>query len=111
MKVTGKITKVLIPKTGTSKSGKDWIKQSFILTTTDEYNNLYCFEVFGTEKVENFNKYNKVNDEVTVEFNVSCNEWEGKYFTSLQSWKINKTNQEPVSAELNKSQTDDDLPF
>ena len=44
MKVTGKITKVLDTQKGTSAAGKDWQKLSFILETTEDYNNLYCFE-------------------------------------------------------------------
>ena len=60
MKVTGKITKVLDTQKGTSASGKDWQKLSFILETTEDYNNLYCFDVFGDEKVEQFLKFNKV---------------------------------------------------
>ena len=90
MKVQGTITKILDKETGTSKAGKEWYKQLFLLETDAEYNKLYCFEVFGEEKVENLNKFNKVGDVVDVEFNVSTNEWKGKYFTSLQAWKIFK---------------------
>lgn len=88
MKVTGKITKVLEVQKGQTKEGKEWQKLSFVLTTDETYNNLYCFDVFGDEKVENFNKFNKVGNNVEVEFNVKTNEWKGKYFTSLQAWLI-----------------------
>ena len=94
-----RITKVLDAQSGTSKAGKDWIKQTFIGETTEEYNNLYAFELLGAEKVENFNKYNKVGDVVNVEFNVSCNEWQGKYFTSLSAWRIDKANGSGTPAE------------
>ena len=90
MKVTGKITKVLPTLEGTSAAGKEWKKLSFLLETTEEYNNLYCFDVFGEEKVENFLKYNSVGQEVDVDFNVKTNEWKDKYFTSLDAWKIFK---------------------
>ena len=112
MEVTGKITKVLEKQSGVSKADKEWTKLSFILETNEAYNNLYCFEVFGTEKVEQFEKYNKVGQEVKVDFNVSTNEWNGKYFTSLQAWRIFKTEQ---SAEAEQSveveDSEDDLPF
>ena len=93
MKLEGlKITKVLNVESGTSKNtGKEWQKMTFVGETEEQYNNIYAFEVFGTEKVENFNKYNKVGDVVNVDFNVNCNEWKGKYFTSLQSWKVFKS--------------------
>ena len=110
------ITKVLDAQSGTSKAGKDWMKQTFIGETTEEYNNLYAFELFGAEKVENFNKYNKVGDVVNVEFNVSCNEWQGKYFTSLQAWRIDKANGSGTPAEnVPEANADDEdlneLPF
>lgn len=90
MKVTGKITKVLDVQSGTSKDGKEWQKQLFLVDNNEKYNNIFCFEIFGSEKVENFAKYNKLGDTVEVEFNVSTNEWQGKYFTSLQAWLIKK---------------------
>ena len=121
MEVQGKITKVLEKVTGTKKDGSgEWVKQSFVLETTEQYNNLYCFELFGDEKVDNFNKYNKVGSDVKVDFNVSTNEWKGKYYTTLQAWKIFKADDlekakevinqvfEPAPV-LNEEQ--DDLPF
>ena len=88
MKVQGKITQVLEVQSGTSAQGKEWKKMSFLVQTDDEYNNLYCFDLFGEEKVDNFNKYNKVGSIVDVDFNVKTNEWKGKYFTSLDAWKV-----------------------
>lgn len=110
MKVTGKITKVLDTQKGTSASGKDWQKLSFILETTEDYNNLYCFEVFGDEKVEQFLKYNKVGQDVDVSFNVQTNEYKGKYYTSLQSWKIFKAEAAMETLEVAQDEVDD-LPF
>jgi len=105
MKVTGTITRIMDTQSGVSKAGKEWKKLTFLLTTNEEYNNLYCFEVFGVEKVDNFIKFNKVNQQVNVDFNVSTSEWNDKYFTSLQAWKIFKSD----GGESKES--DDDLPF
>ena len=90
---------------GTSKAGKEWQKLTFVVETDEEYNNVYPFEVFGVEKVENFVKFNKVGQHVDVDFNVTANEWNGKYFTSLSAWKIFKaegypTEPEPVTGDL-----------
>lgn len=118
LRITGKITKVLPLESGQTKAGTDWQKQSFIVTTDAQYNNIYCFEVFGNEKVENFNKYNKVNDNVTVEFNVNCNEYNNKFYTTLSAWKISKTDVNNVTVNAPTFQTvevltevADDLPF
>jgi len=94
LEVSGKITKILDLQTGTTAAGSEWKKQSFILETTEQYNNVYCFEIFGEEKVDKFLKFNKVGNEVKVDFNVSTNEWKGKYFTSLSAWKIFKAETE-----------------
>jgi hypothetical protein len=89
MQITGKITKILEAQTGEKKDGSgSWIKQNFLVETEEKYNNLFCFEVFGDEKVQNFQKFNKVGQVVDVEFNVSTNEYKGNYYTSLSAWKI-----------------------
>jgi hypothetical protein len=112
MKVEGKITKVLETLKGTSAAGKEWQKLSFLLETAEEWNNLYCFEVFGEDKVSDFTKYNKIGQNVDVEFNVKTNEWKEKYYTSLQAWKVMtaKKEEEPAAA-MTDVPTDGDLPF
>jgi len=105
-----KITKVSDTQSGTSKAGKDWSKLTFVGETNEEYNNLYAFELFGQEKVENFNKFNKVGDIVNVEFNVNTREWEGRYFTSLSAWRIDKA-QEGTQAPAQDDNGADELPF
>ena len=105
LKVTGTITKVLELEKGTSKTGKDWQKQRFILDTKTEYNNIYCFEIFGEEKTNQFNQFNKVGDTVEVSFNVSTNEWNDKYFTSLSAWRVFKENKE-TTKEYAKKEAD-----
>ena len=114
MKVQGKITRLLDPISGTSKAGKEWKKQTFILETTEQYNNIYPIEIFGEEKIENFSKYNKVGDEVEVQFNVSANEWQDKYFVSLSFWRADKIGsgaEQPQPVEAVSVDEDDDLPF
>lgn len=99
LKVSGKIVKILDKVTGTKKDGSgEWVKQSFVIDNGEQYNNLASFEVFGDEKVENLNKYNKVGDSVEVTFNISCNEWQGKYYTTLQAWKVFKSNSDITQA-------------
>lgn len=83
---------------------------SYQVETSEQYNNLYSFEMYKAadhvEHVDNFLKYNKVGDQVSVEFNVRTNEYQGKYYTSLTSWKCSKEQQETV-----EEPQEDDLPF
>jgi len=95
LEVKGIIEKILEVQTGEKKDGSgQWEKQQFIVRTQEQYNNLYCFEIFGDQKVDNFAKFNKVGQEVTVEFNVNTSEHQGKYYTTLSAWKIMAT---PIS--------------
>ena len=111
LKVSGKITKVLDVEKGVSKSDKEWMKMSFVLDTGSQYNPEIAFQLFGSEKIENFNKYNKVGDEVEVSFNVSSREYNGKYFHNIDAWKVFKGTKE--APQLNNSDAEDgsDLPF
>ena len=91
LKVTGKITVIPEKITGEKKDGSGtWEKQIFVVDNGAEYNNLFAFEVFGEEKVANFHQYNKVGYSVDVKFNISTNEYKGKYYTSLQAWSVFK---------------------
>lgn len=113
LEVTGKIIKILPIQKGTSKEGKEWQKQIFLVDNNAEYNSLFAFEVFGVEKVEKFNQYNKENDMVKVLFNVNTNEWQGKYFTSLSAWRVEKQDTEQRANEAVNDLTEqpDDLPW
>tara|TARA_Y100000758_G_C16064082_1_gene425615 strand:+ start:388 stop:750 length:363 start_codon:yes stop_codon:yes gene_type:complete len=115
LKVNGSIEKILPVQSGTSKNDTEWMKIQFLLRTSDEYNNLYCFEIFGVDKVEEFKKYKKEGQKVEVKFNVQTNEWKDKYFTSLSAWSVFGLNNENDKQELEQIteilETEDDLPF
>ena len=115
LKLKGKIVKILEAESGTSKAGKSWIKQNFVIDTGASYNPEVCFEVFGQEKVDNLQKYNKVGQEVEVSFNISSREYNGKYFHNLSAWKIwaGGKNEKSEIEQLAKTidAEDDGLPF
>ena len=108
MEVTGTIKQILDIEQGTSKAGKEWKKQGFVLYTGAEYNPEVCFSIFGDEKVDNFLKFNKVGDNVTVEFNLYSREYNGKWFHNLDAWMVKKNTSEP---ETKLEEEKDDLPF
>ena len=110
LKVNGKIVKILEAEKGTSKAGKDWVKQNFVIDTGSQYNPEVCFSVFGDEKVDMLKKYS-TGQEVEVAFNVSSREFNGKYYHNLDAWKINTPTTASISQDLNSSDTDDDLPY
>ena len=77
LSIKGRITKVLTLETGTSKAGKSWEKQSFVLDTGAQYNPEVCFSVFGDEKVKMLENFGQ-GQEVEVVFNVSSREFNGQ---------------------------------
>ena len=107
--IKGTIKQLLEVQSGTSKAGKDWKKQTFIVSNNEGYEGkeqIFAFEMFGAEKVDNLSKYNKVGDKVEVSFNIQTDEYNGKYYTSLQAWKVMSSTPQEIVAEVN-----DDLPF
>jgi hypothetical protein len=107
LKIKGKIVKVLDAESGTSKAGKEWIKQTFVIDTEAQYNNEIAFGLFGKDKVENFNKFNKVGDLVEVSFNISSREHNQKWYSQIDAWKVFKAKAETVET-VDEA---DDLPF
>lgn len=56
-----------------------------------QYPNSLVLDIYGNERVENFFKYNELNDNVSVEFNSKVfTTTDGRKFNNLSSWKIQK---------------------
>ena len=113
-KEKGTINTVLPVESGTSQSGKEWKKLNFVISNYEGYEGaeqIFAFEIFGTEKVDNFEKYNKVGQDVEVSFNIRTNEWKDKYYTSLQAWKVMSGERVEASAPVLEEEGSDSLPF
>lgn len=116
MKEQGKIKAILPVESGTSKDGKEWKKVVFVIANSKGYEGreqIFAFEIFGAEKVDKFLQFNKVGDVVDVDFNITTNEWQGKYYTSLGAWKVFKAGVNKPQPQTNQTpQTNaDDLDF
>ena len=56
MEFTGKIIAILPPRGGVSRtSGNEWKSQEFVIENHDQYPRKMCFDVFGADKIEQFN--------------------------------------------------------
>ncbi|MAQ69603.1 MAG: hypothetical protein CMD23_00725 [Flavobacteriales bacterium] len=89
-----------------SKDGKKWIKQTFLLKTSAEYNNQICFQLFGEEKIKLLEAY-QLGDVIEVFFNVSSREYNGRYYHNIDAWKIADGNKEDSTEATNE----ENLPF
>jgi len=87
LQTSGRIIKILDIESGTSKAGKEWKKQSFVIHTGDEYNPEVCFSLFGEDKIEKLSTFSE-NQTVNVSFNLSSREYNGKYYHNIDAWKI-----------------------
>ena len=121
LSVKGKIQQKLEIEKGTSKAGKEWQSQSFVLNTGAQYNPEICFKLFGEDKMQLIMNVNE-GDQVEVYFNLSSREWNGKWFTSADAWKIEKIQADIDELEIvidnseipvfeNNQTEEDDLPF
>jgi hypothetical protein len=91
--VIGKIIQVMDPVRGTSKAGKDWVKQEFILETQETYPKKICIGMMG-EKTNEISKY-RVEDMVKVHLNIESREYNGKWYTNINAWKIEQAGTNP----------------
>ena len=87
MEIVGKIISVLPEQSGVGKaSGNPWKSQSYVLETQDQYPRKVCFELFGEDRI----KANpcKIDDLVTVSFDIESREFNGRWYTSVRAWRV-----------------------
>ena len=105
--INGTIKKILDLEQGTSKSGKEWQKQSFVIEQNTEYNKDVVVNAFGVDKINQLNKFSE-GDTIDVMCNVYSREYNGRYYTSLDGyWFANKN----AETHKNTQEDENDLPF
>lgn len=86
MELAGKVIAVLEPRGGVSKTGNEWKVQEYVIETHDQYPKKMCFDVFGADKIAQFNI--QAGEELNVFFDVDAREWNGRWFNSIRAWKV-----------------------
>ena len=129
MEITGKIIAVLPERGGIAKSGNEWKTQEYVIETHEQYPKKVCFNVFGADKIAQFNI--QVGDEMTVSFDINAREYNGRWYNDIRAWKVDRNvapaapaapagapvpppMADPFSAaapQMNASNEADDLPF
>ena len=115
LSIKGKIKIIMPTEIGETKAGKQYSKRSLVLDTGAQYNPDICFGMFGDDKCDLLEKVSE-GQEVEVFFNLKSNEYNGKWYTQADLWKIDAGQEkEPLGTIPDKSQNndeeDDDLPF
>ena len=47
-----------------------------------------CFDVFGADKIEQFNI--QMGEELTVSFDIDARQWQDRWFNSIRAWKVER---------------------
>ncbi len=88
MEITGKIIAVLPERGGTSKTGNEWKMQEYVLETHEQYPKKICFNVFGADKIAQFNI--QAGEELTVSFDINAREYQGRWYNDIRAWKVER---------------------
>ena len=121
MELSGKVIAVLEPRGGVSKTGNPWKVQEYVIETHDQYPRKMCFDIFGEDKINQFNI--QIGEEITVSFDIDAREWQGRWFNSIRAWKVERPTAQapqgpadmppfpPAPADFSAGDEKDDLPF
>lgn len=122
MEIKGKIIVALPEQSGVSKSGNNWKKREYVLETLETYPKKVHFDLFG-ERADQYPL--SVGEIITLSFDINSREYNGRWFTSISGWKVDKgevqvpvqTNTIPTPPEVDPfapqfgSSQDEDIPF
>lgn len=95
MELIGRIITVLPERSGISaRSGSEWHLASYVLeTTTDRFPRKMLFEVFGADKIQQFNI--QAGEMVRVSFDIDAREYTRKdgttaWVNSIRAWNVDR---------------------
>ena len=93
MEITGKIIAVLPANSGTSAhTGNTWMSQTYVIETQGQYPKKLAFDVFGEERIKQFNI--KHGEELTVRFDFDAHEYNGRWFNQIRAFNVEKSGQQ-----------------
>ena len=95
MDITGRIIAVLPERSGVSqRSGSEWKVATYVLETQEQYPKKVCFEVFGTDRIQQFNI--QAGEMMTVSFDIDAHEYNGRWFNQIRAFRVDRNIQAPV---------------
>ena len=99
MEMTGVVISVLPERSGTSQRG-EWKSQSFVIETQEQYPKHLCFEVFGADRIAQFNI--KGGEKITIQFDIDARQYQDRWFNSIKAWNVIRPGQQaPVQGGYN----------
>ncbi|MCR5408275.1 MAG: DUF3127 domain-containing protein [Bacteroidales bacterium] len=87
LELEGTLRQKLGVQSGMSSRGS-WTKQEFVLEYPDgNFTSQVVMLAFGQDKVQELDKY-QVGDRIKVSFNLKSREYNGRWYTDVQVWRI-----------------------
>ena len=83
MELQGKVIAVLPERSGVSARG-EWKSQSFVIETHEQYPKKLVFDVFGADRLAQFNIQS--GEEINVSFDIDAHEYNGRWFNNDRVW-------------------------
>ena len=96
LEINGKLIQKLELQSGVSKSGSNWQKQEFVIETDEQYPKKICANLWG-DKIDMLSSVN-IGDNVTLSFNIESREFNGRWYTDVKAWKLEKKSYNESSA-------------
>ncbi len=90
MEISGKILSILPEQQGEGRNGP-WRKQDFIIETQGQYPRKVCISVWG-DKIDQFSL--KDGEFITASVNIESREFNGRWYTDVKAWKVDREGQE-----------------
>ena len=98
MEIQGKVIAVLPERSGVSARG-EWKAQSFVIETHEQYPKKLCFDVFGADRLAQFNIQS--GEVINVSFDIDAHEYQGRWFNSIRAWNVTKVSQQAMASSAN----------
>lgn len=102
MELTGRIIAVLPERSGVSaRSGAEWRCASYVIETMEQYPRKMNFEVFGSDRIQQFNI--QAGETMTVSFDIDAREFHRQdgtvsWINSIRAWKVDRNIQPAAPA-------------
>lgn len=93
MELQGKVIAVLNPREGTSKAGNPWKAQEYVIETIEQYSKKMCFEVFGAERIAQYEPLLQLGNTVKVSFDIDARQWNDRWFNSIRAWNVTQADE------------------
>ena len=106
MEILGKV--LLVGQTETVGSAGTFKKRLIVVETNEQYSQKIPID-FVQDKCDILDKYS-IGEEVKVSINIRGNEYNGKYYCSIQGWRIEKLS-EAVHEDKPIQEEENPLPF